>query len=462
MNIKNLFTHPQTKINDVMKKIDENGFGISLIVDVKTKSLQGIITDSDIRRSLMEGKRPTTEAKEIMNKSPLTFPEDIDKQTLALRVRTKEILEKFPEHGILLFPIVNKKNVPIDIYFVSRKGYIGNLNETKKSKKVSSVLVVGGAGYLGSILSEKLLRKGYKVKVLDNLTFGDVGIRHLFAYPNFEFIYGDMRNIKKLTEATRDIDAVIHLAAIVGDPACAINPQDTIQSNYLSTKTLAEICKFSQINRFIFASTCSVYGASEEVNLLTEESPLNPVSLYADMKLKSEQAILEIADQNFQPTIFRMGTLFGNSYRMRFDLVVNILTIRAIKEKEFRIFGGNQWRALCYVSDAAEAYIKALESPIDVIGNQIFNIVGENKKIIDIGRTVKTVFPKSNMIIDKEKEDIRNYKVDGSKFISKTGFVFSGKIIDGVLEIKSMSDSVKNYKDKKYSNYLNRRNKYEN
>ncbi|MEX2704317.1 MAG: NAD-dependent epimerase/dehydratase family protein, partial [Candidatus Freyrarchaeum guaymaensis] len=177
------------------------------------------------------------------------------------------------------------------------------------------------------------------------MIYGDSGIRNLYDHPDFEFIKGDICNINDVMDAIRDIDAVVHLAAIVGDPSCTRIPERAIGINYLATKALAETSKYFQVNRFIFASTCSVYGTSPVPDaLLSEESTTNPLSLYAEMKLKAEQALREIADGNFSPTILRFGTLYGVSPRMRFDLVINLLTAKAIFDKKITIEGGLQWR----------------------------------------------------------------------------------------------------------------------
>jgi len=261
--------------------------------------------------------------------------------------------------------------------------------------------------------------------------------------------------MKTVMKAIKGVDAVIHLAAIVGDPACDLDPEETIKSNYLATKLFAEVCKYSQINRFIFASTCSVYGAAKPGKMLTETSKLNPVSLYAQMKLKSEQGLLELEDDNFSPTILRMGTLYGASPRMRFDLVVNILTIKALKEHQFKIFGGNQWRALCSVDDASDAYIKCLESPIKVVKGQVFNIATSNMQIKQIGNIVRKQIPEAKMIIEKDKEDARNYCVSNKKAQDILDFEGIDEVEDAVIDIKlkvKNTNAYEDYPNKKYSN----------
>ncbi|ODS41288.1 MAG: hypothetical protein A7315_02015 [Candidatus Altiarchaeales archaeon WOR_SM1_79] len=327
----------------------------------------------------------------------------------------------------------------------------------KEKRGVNKVLVIGGAGYLGSVLSRKLLQKGYKVRVLDNLTYGDDGIRDLYNGDNFEFVKGDMRDISTVVDAIKGMDAVIHLAAIVGDPASALSPQKTIEVNYLATKLVAEVCKYHQINRFISASTCSVYGASFTPDTRSDEnSPLNPVSLYAEMKIKSEEGLLEMVDGNFAPTILRMATLYGLSPRMRFDLVVNLLTAKAIFDNKITIFGGSQWRPNLHVEDAAEAFIKCLDASIEKVRGEVFNVGSneQNYRIAQIGEMIHDIIPNAKLET-LEKDDERNYNISFDKISKVLGFGAMRCIKDGVLEIKQVVErgEIKDYKKEKYSNY---------
>ena len=449
MQLDDIYVTKTKNLKEVMKLIDKNGYGIAVVVD-HLRHLLGVVTDSDIRRALLNGVNLETQVGTIMNITPVTVcSKDINKNLIPLNV-----MDKIPPGGSLPIPVVTDKNRLIDVILATRSGYVGRVFDRKKRVKVKNILVVGGAGYLGSILCEKLLNKGYHVRILDNLTYGVDGIKPIFYHPNFEFIYGDIRDMQKVVKATHGMDAVIHLAAIVGDPASDLKPEETIESNYLASKMLAEICKYSQINRFIFASTCSVYGAAEPGKLLTETSSLNTVSLYAEMKLKSEQGILELGDENFSPTILRKATLYGKSHRMRFDLVVNTITIKALKEGKFKVFGGNQYRALCHVSDAADAYVKCLEAHIDLVKSQVFNVVSDNMKIITLGDIVHKSVPGSKMIIESDKEDERNYCVDASKLEKTLGFKSKYSIIDGVDEIKAAvkKNLYSDYPNPKYSN----------
>ena len=377
MEAKDICVNENKSIKEVMKIIDRGGLGIAFVVDNENR-FSGVVTDGDIRRAILKGNDLETNVKKITNNSPIIVKEGWDKNKIKNILKKDDFYLRLPKHGTIRLPVINKEKQVIDLLFASQEHYESLVKSKEKIceiKPVNKVLVVGGAGYLGSVLCRKLLDMDYRVRVLDNLIFGDHGITELYPHPKFEFINGDMRNIQTVMNAVKGTDAVIHLAAIVGDPASALDPQETIEVNYLGTRLLAEICRYSQVNRFIFASTCSVYGASINPNTkINEKSQLNPVSLYAEMKLKSEQGILELADENFSPTILRMATLYGLSPRMRFDLVVNLLTAKAGSDKKITIFGGDQWRPLLHVKDAADAYIRCLDMPIHQIGGDILNV----------------------------------------------------------------------------------------
>ena len=447
-----------------MRLIDHSGLRIAFVVD-EEKRLVGVVTDGDIRGKVLKGVNLSSSINEIMNTSPLVIQEDWDDKKINEYLKSKDVEFLIPKHGFRRIPVLDNNRKIIDIIFASKKGYQSYTKPTTESidrkrivRPVNNVLVVGGAGYLGSILCRKLLDRGYNVRALDNLMYGDQGIKDLYSHPKFELIEGDMRNIQTVVDAVKDISAVINLAAIVGDPASALDPQETIEINYLGTRMLAEVCKYSQINRFIFASTCSVYGSSQTSGTkINEDSQLNPVSLYAEMKLKSEEGILKLADENFSPTILRMSTLYGLSPRMRFDLVVNTLTIKALMENQFHIFGGEQWRPNLHVSDAAEAYIKCLESPIEKISGEIFNVGSneENYKIIEIGATIKDDLPGTKMIVDSTNIDERNYNVSFDKIEKQLKYFTQYSIIDGVGEIKEAVErgEFTDYNDPSYSNY---------
>lgn len=454
--LEKMVVYEEKSIKDTMKKIDENGLGIALIVDSEGK-LVGVVTDGDIRRAILEGIPIREPIRKIMNRNPVKVKHELTEEKKRKLLKNNKIRKKIPPSGAMKIPIVdeNDKIVGIDFLYEGKKKFTV---VTPREKAVTNVLIVGGAGYLGSILCRRLLDKGYGVRVLDNLLYGDDGIKELYENKNFEFIEGDMRDIRTVMDAIKNIDAVIHLAAIVGDPASALDPEETIEINYLGTKMLAEVCKYNQINRFIFASTCSVYGVSPTPETrISEESMLNPVSLYAEMKLKSEKGILELADENFSPTILRMATLYGVSPRMRFDLVINLLTAKAVVDKKITIFGGEQWRPFLHVKDAAEAYLKCIEAPIAKIGGMIFNVGSndQNYQIKDIGNIIHQVIPEAEIIIDKENVDRRDYNVAFDRIERTLRYQTRHEIRDGVTEIKDYIKKgfIQDYTHPKYSNY---------
>jgi len=250
----------------------------------------------------------------------------------------------------------------------------------------SKILVIGGGGYLGTVLVERLLKENYYIRILDSFIYGKAAVEKYKTDKRIEIIEGDIRNIETVNLSMADIDSVIHLAAIVGDPASKVRPEQTIETNYLASQTLSAACKLKGINTFIYASTCSVYGVGSEI--LNEDAPLNPVSLYAKTKISSEESIMSLADNEFKPVIMRMSTLYGYSPRMRFDLVVNTMTMTAFTEGKINVFGGNQWRPLLALEDAAEAYLRVLSSGA---GNKIYNVGSEeqNYTISEVAELVK-------------------------------------------------------------------------
>lgn len=459
--LNHLLVNKKSSIKETMRVIDRGRLGIAFVVD-RDKKLFSVVTDGDIRRAILGGINIEKSIEEITNKKPIVIKgKFIEKEIQKLR-ENKKVKERIPISGSLKIPVLDELGMVRDIVFIyaNKKDVFLPLKSKLKFRQegIKKVLLTGGAGYLGSVLCRKLLNKGYKVRVLDNLTYGDEGIKELYGHKNFEFIKGDVRNISEVIETLREVDAAIHLAAIVGDPASQWDPKKTIEINYLSTKAVAEACKYNQINKFLFTSTCSVYGASKNPNdRLDENSPLNPVSLYAETKIKSEEGILSLADENFLPTIFRFGTLYGVSPRMRFDLVINTLTAKAAIEKKISIFGGNQWRPNLDVSDAAEACVIWLESPIGKSGGEIFNVGGnkQNYKIIEIGKLIKKNIPETEVKIEKGKDDSRDYNVSFDKIAKVLGFKVKKTMEKGILEIKNLLESkkIKDFNQSKYNNY---------
>ena len=317
-----------------------------------------------------------------------------------------------------------------------------------------SVLVIGGAGYIGSGLLKKLLDKGYRVRLVDAFMFGEEPIASVAAHENLEIVRADFRQIDKVVESMRGMDAVVHLGAIVGDPACALDEDFTIEVNLMATQMIAECAKGFGIKKFIFASTCSVYGASDEV--LNEKSQLNPVSLYARSKIACERVLLEMQDDKFKPTILRFGTVFGLSGRTRFDLVVNLLTAKAIVDGKITVFGEDQWRPFVHVDDASLAVATALEAPLEVTGGETFNVGSDegNYTLGDVGRIIQKFVPTAELIASGSDGDRRNYRVDFSKIRNLIGFKAQWTLEMGVKQVIEAFEKgkVADYNAPQYSN----------
>lgn len=263
------------------------------------------------------------------------------------------------------------------------------------------VLVTGGLGYLGSVLVAKLIERGYEVKVLDLMLYGN----HLAKKDGgFELIKGNLRDDKILQRAMDGVEAVIHLAGIIGDAAANLDMELTIDVNYLATVRLADLCSKRDV-KLIFSSTCSVYGTQPN-QLITEKSKTAPLSLYAFSKLLSEEAIRRRCKRY---VIFRLGTMFGLSPRMRFDLVVNRFIAQAIQDGEIRVYGGEQYRPFVHLQDVSEYFVKALDG--DVSGT--YNIGGNNYRIIEVAELLRKKLG-CKVVIEKEQKDPRNYAVDST------------------------------------------------
>lgn len=306
------------------------------------------------------------------------------------------------------------------------------------------VLLTGGSGYLGSILTRKLLKKGFKVRVLDNFLFGKQTLGDVLKSKDLELIEGDVRDLAAVSKSLKDVDVVIHLASIVGTQSSELDPKTSIEINYLATRNIADLCKLYKIKQFVFASTCSVYGAQPN-SFISENSEVNPLDSYGQSKFQSERAILEAYDY---PTILRLGTLFGASYRMRFDLAINLFLAQALNKEEITVFGGNQWRPFLHVDDAAEAFSFVVENHME----GIYNTIWKNLTIEQMAKEVNKLIP-SKIKISKDVVDKRDYRVTGAK-LEKFGFKATKDIKYAANEFKTkiLSD-VKNYKQEKYSNY---------
>ena len=302
------------------------------------------------------------------------------------------------------------------------------------------VLVTGGAGYLGSTLSRVLLSEGHHVRVLDSLLHGGDALVGLYIYDNFSFIRGDIRSEESVNLALDDVDAVIHLAAIVGDPACARDPQTARAINLDGALHLYQLSQRRGVDRFIFASTCSNYGKmADPSDYVTEESELRPVSLYAETKVAVEHHLLDSQNSNGPAvTIMRFATLFGLAPRIRFDLTVNTLTMELLTKPKVVIYGEQFWRPYVHVLDAARALALALSSPLEKVEGSVFN-VGDTGQNYQKGQLLELIRAQADGLakiehVDKD-EDPRDYRVSFERIKRGLGFHTTRTVEDGVTEI---------------------------
>ena len=324
------------------------------------------------------------------------------------------------------------------------------ITEDKINKRV---LVTGGAGYVGCVLVRKLLEQGYFVRVLDQLIFGKEPLKEFMNNPNFDLEVGLVEDKYTVEKCMQNIDFVIHLSGLSNDPSCELNSELTTKANVDSTKILLQIAKSMNVQRFINASSCSVYGFTEG-KFVNEESPLNPLTAYAKSKVASEQAVLAEAGEDFITVSLRKATIYGPSPRMRFDLVINTMTGMGLSEGKLVINGGEQWRPFLHVEDAADAYIFMISAPKEKINGQIFNVGSneQNMKIIDLAHKIAQTIP-SIGVEQSPSPDNRSYRVSFDK-INSIGWKNKLSIEEGILGVKSMFDN-NEIQDFRNLNYFN-------
>jgi lipopolysaccharide/colanic/teichoic acid biosynthesis glycosyltransferase/nucleoside-diphosphate-sugar epimerase len=302
-------------------------------------------------------------------------------------------------------------------------------------RRTEIILVTGGGGFVGSHLVRKLLDLDKRVRVLDSFVYGDHGLRDVADDPRLEIIEGDIRHLGTVARAAKGVTGVIALGALVGDLACELDHDETIATNFESVRLLADVCRRQGVERLVFASSCSVYGANSDL-ILNEGSWLNPVSLYARTRAQAEEVLLGYAE-HFGVVILRLATLFGVSPRMRFDLVVNTLTLHAVLNRKMVVFGGEQWRPNLHVQDAAAAFILALRAPAEKVEKGVFN-VGSNENnytVLQIAKLVKKHVPQAVLELSPDVADQRNYRVAFDKIRVVLGFQPRFTVTDGITEI---------------------------
>lgn len=321
------------------------------------------------------------------------------------------------------------------------------------SKKI---LVTGGAGYLGSVLCQSLLEQGYSVRCFDRLYFGAAPVEQFSQNSQFEFIRGNMTELDQYPKLLEGIDGVIHLAELSNDPSCDASPELAENVNYKATLNLANRCLQEGVPRLVFSSSCSVYGDARE-DVVTETSSLRPVSLYAKLKRRTEEALLALSDGRLCVTILRMATLFGVSPRMRFDLAINLMTLHAFKRRRITVLGGGrQWRPFLHVSDAATAYRTCLEVPDRLVRSQIFNVghPESNIRIVDLAKLVAEHHPWTVIDIAPSDEEIKSYHVKFDKIQEHLNWKPAVDVRQGVQEVTSALENghLRSPEDERYYN----------
>jgi len=300
------------------------------------------------------------------------------------------------------------------------------------------VLVTGGAGYLGALATARLLREGHAVRVLDNLQYGGGSLLAVASDGAFEFRRGDVRDAKTVEQSLAGVQAVVHLAAIVGDPACARNPALAREVNLDASLQVLALAKRARVERFVFASTCSNYGRrSEAAGFAREEDELMPVSLYAETKVAVETELIRSGSDRFAPTVLRFATLYGVSPRMRFDLTVNQFTMEMLTRGTISVYGEKFWRPYVHAFDAARAIAAVLQAPSSQVAGRVFNVgdTAENYTKRDLVELISVEVPDCTVEYVQKNEDPRDYRVSFDRIRSELGFEVSRRVPDGIHEV---------------------------
>ena len=355
-----------------------------------------------------------------------------------------------------LIPIVNKKNIP---YRIVNKNNLELKSLNKKEIKYKPrILLLGGAGYIGSILAKKLLKLGYTVTIFDKFIYmSKHSLKKLIKNKNLELIQGDSRNISQIFSVVKRNDIVVHLAELVGDPLCEKQPSKTYEINFLASMAISNICKNLSVSKLIYISSCSVYGTNKKNDLLTEKSKILPISVYAKLKALIEKTIIRNMDEYCRPCILRLGTVFGSSIRPRYDLVINLFSGLVANNKTLTIQGGNQWRPFIHVEDVSDAIIKIIKLDKEKTNGQIFNLASFNCKILEIGKTIKRNFPDVKIKLNEVAKDKRDYRVSSLKAQKAIKFKPKFSLEMGIKEMVKFTkkNKIKNLNLKRFQNILN-------
>lgn len=302
-------------------------------------------------------------------------------------------------------------------------------------EKMKKVLVTGGAGYVGSVLVPKLLNKGHHVKVIDLFIYGEDVLNSVKDHPNLIQIKGDIRSRELLEKELPGYDTVIHLACISNDPSYELDPSLGKSINFDAFVELVDVSKKVGVRNFIYASTSSVYGIKDELEV-TEDLPLEPITDYSKYKAKCEKVLLSEATDDFIVTVIRPSTVCGYSPRMRLDLTVNILTNHAVNKGEITVFGGEQKRPNLHIEDMTDLYVYLLELPKEKIQRKTYNVGYENYKVKDIAEMVRSVINPDIPIKITPTDDKRSYHVSSRKIKEELGFEPKHTIEEAIADLK--------------------------
>lgn len=300
--------------------------------------------------------------------------------------------------------------------------------------RIKTVLVTGGAGYVGAVLVPKLLRGGFRVKVLDLYLYGEQALAESAGHPALEEIKGDIRDERLLAHALRGTDAVIHLAGLSNDPSFELDPALGRSVNYDAFIGLVRAAKEGRVRRFIYASTSSVYGIKQEKEV-TEELPVEPLTDYSRYKALCEGVLLQARGEGFTVLILRPATVCGYSPRQRLDLVVNIFTSQAVNQRKITVFGGEQMRPNIHIEDLAELYVKCLQWPEESIDGKIFNAGCDNRRLRDIAEAVRGIVGKDIPVILEPADDRRSYRISSEKISRELGFTPRRSVEDAIRDL---------------------------
>jgi nucleoside-diphosphate-sugar epimerase len=327
-----------------------------------------------------------------------------------------------------------------------------------KGKTDMKILVTGGAGYVGSTLTPLLLDAGHEVRVMDYLAHGGRSLLGVWSHPNFFFVRGDTRDRQAVRKALEGMQAVVHLAAIVGDPACAKSPDEARSINHEASLLLLEESKRLGAERFVFASTCSNYGKMDDPSkLLDEDSELRPVSLYAETKVAVEKVLLDPSQTgSVCATALRFATVFGISPRMRFDLTVNEFTMEMIVNQELVVYGEQFWRPYIGVRDIGRALAAVLAAPKKTVANAVFNVGSsdQNYQKQQLVEMIKPHAPKAAVKFVHKNEDPRDYRVSFARIRDVLGFECQQSVESGIQEIACLINDgvIRDFDNPEYKN----------